>query len=85
MKVASMEGQILYQVLAPENSLVEISHLAAQVAEVPIAFVTYIDADYHWLKAQVGIDQNPKLYVDFVKLVLSLPEYQAWGSDNGGL
>jgi PAS domain S-box-containing protein len=85
MKVASMEGQILYQVLAPENSLVEISHLAAQVAEVPIAFVTYIDADYHWLKAQVGIDQNPKLYVDFVKLVLSLPEYQVWGSDDGEL
>ena len=40
----------------PERDLDEIVELAASICEVPISFVSFVDADRQWLKAKTGLD-----------------------------
>ncbi len=39
----------------PEPDFDEIAHLAAQICQVPIAAITFIDSERQWFKAKVGI------------------------------
>ena len=47
-----MEVKSLYHILASETSFEEIVDLAADIAETPIAFISFIDCNYLWLKSQ---------------------------------
>ncbi|MBW3586940.1 MAG: hypothetical protein KY448_14180, partial [Cyanobacteria bacterium 0813] len=58
----------LYQLLgsAPEVCLDNLVGLAAQIGRTPIAFLSLIDGNRHWLKSQLGIDQTlADSYLDF--------------------
>ncbi|MEG3858176.1 GAF domain-containing protein [Microcoleus sp. herbarium12] len=50
----------LYQLLgsAPEACFDDLVGLAAQMARTPIAFLSLIDANGHWLKSLLGIDRT---------------------------
>ncbi|MEC4888795.1 MAG: GGDEF domain-containing protein, partial [Nitrospira sp.] len=41
---------------APEASFDDLTALAAQICDVPIALVSLIDRQRQWFKAKVGID-----------------------------
>jgi two-component system cell cycle sensor histidine kinase/response regulator CckA len=41
---------------APELPFDEITRLAAQICEVPIAIVSFVDEDRLWLKSRIGVD-----------------------------
>ncbi len=71
-----MDGQLLYQVLAPESSFEELAILAARIAKVPVAFISFMDAEHQWLKSKVGFDKNKHRYLDFVETVVSMSENQ---------
>ena len=47
-----------YQILdtLPQQAYDDISYLAAQICETPIALVSLVDADRQWFKAKVGIE-----------------------------
>ena len=49
-----------YQILdtAPEQDFDDIVALAAQICEVQVATITFLDQTRSWIKAKVGIDQN---------------------------
>ncbi|WP_445240239.1 hypothetical protein [Microcoleus vaginatus] len=58
----------LYQLLGsdPEVCLDNLVGLAAQISRTPIAFLSLIDGNRHWLKSQLGIDQTlADSYLDF--------------------
>ncbi|MGK7923592.1 MAG: PAS domain S-box protein [Trichodesmium sp.] len=65
-----MEVKSLFQVLSPETSFEEMVDLAAQIAETPIAFISFVDSNYLWLKSQIGLNQKHDSYLDFVKVIL---------------
>ncbi|NES67543.1 MAG: hypothetical protein F6K24_21035 [Okeania sp. SIO2D1] len=65
-----MEVKSLYHLLALETSFEETVELAANIAEAPIAFISFIDSNYIWLKSQIGIHQKKNDYLDFVKVIL---------------
>ncbi|GGA50224.1 PAS domain S-box protein [Okeania sp. KiyG1] len=66
-----MEVKSLYHLLALETSFEETVELAANIAEAPIAFISFMDSNYIWLKSQIGIHQKKNDYLDFVKAILS--------------
>jgi GAF domain-containing protein len=39
-----------------EESFEDLAHVAAEICAVPVAFVSFIDADRQWFKARVGIE-----------------------------
>jgi diguanylate cyclase (GGDEF)-like protein len=47
-----------YDVLdsAAEVSFDDITHLAAQICDMPIALITFVDGDRQWFKAKVGLE-----------------------------
>jgi two-component system, NtrC family, sensor kinase len=50
----------LYHILgsAPEACFDDLVGLASQLCGTPIAFLSFIDANCHWLKSQVGLDRT---------------------------
>ncbi|NEO53890.1 MAG: PAS domain S-box protein [Okeania sp. SIO3B5] len=66
-----MEVKSLYHLLALETFFEETVELAANITEAPIAFISFMDSNYIWLKSQIGIHQKKNDYLDFVKTVLS--------------
>ncbi|MGD1704093.1 PAS domain S-box protein [Dapis sp. BLCC M229] len=69
-----MEVKSLYQVLATETSFLEMAELAAYIAETPIAFISFRDSNYLWLKSQTGINNNKDRYLNFVEVILGSSE-----------
>ncbi|MDJ0518881.1 MAG: PAS domain S-box protein [Trichodesmium sp. MO_231.B1] len=69
-----MEVKSLYQVLATETSFPEMAELAAYIAETPIAFISFRDSNYLWLKSQTGINNNKDRYLHFVEVILGSSE-----------
>lgn len=57
-EVARLEALYQYQVLdtAPESAFDDLTLLAAQICDVPIALVSLVDADRQWLKSSVGLE-----------------------------
>lgn len=47
-----------YQILdtAPESSFDDLVHLAVQISDAPIAWISLIDADRQWFKSKVGFE-----------------------------
>ncbi|MGD1804536.1 PAS domain S-box protein [Dapis sp. BLCC M126] len=66
-----MEVKSLYQLLATQTSFVEMAELAAHIAETPIAFISFRDDKYFWLKSQTGINNKNNGYLNFVEVILS--------------
>ncbi|NEP42596.1 MAG: hypothetical protein F6K35_26585, partial [Okeania sp. SIO2H7] len=69
-----MDGKLLYQVLAPESSFEELTILAARIAKVPVAFISFMNGENQWLKSKVGFSKNKHLYLDFVETIISNSE-----------
>ncbi|MEB3339563.1 PAS domain S-box protein [Okeania sp.] len=63
-----MEVKSLYQVLSMETSFAEIAELAADIAETPIAFISFRDSNYLWFKSQID-NNNQDEYLNFVQQV----------------
>ncbi|OCR01830.1 histidine kinase [Oscillatoriales cyanobacterium USR001] len=66
--VFRLEDLRLYQLLdsAPEASFDDLTLLAAQICQAPIAFISFIDANHQWLKSQIGISEGTAhRYLDF--------------------
>ncbi|MEG4110468.1 MULTISPECIES: GAF domain-containing protein [unclassified Microcoleus] len=59
-KVFKLHNIDLYQLLgsAPDACLDNLVGLAAQISRTPIAFLSLIDGNRHWLKSQLGIDRT---------------------------
>ena len=59
-KVFKLHNIDLYQLLgsAPEVCLDNLVGLAAMICRTPIAFLSLIDGNRHWLKSQLGIDRT---------------------------
>ncbi|MEP6541074.1 GAF domain-containing protein [Microcoleus vaginatus GB1-A2] len=76
----------LYQLLgsAPEVCLDNLVGLAAQIGRTPIAFLSLIDGNRHWLKSQLGIDRTlADSYLDFCDRALDrTPEKFAVASNS---
>ncbi|MDF0555463.1 PAS domain S-box protein [Kamptonema sp. UHCC 0994] len=67
-KVFRLDDLRLYQLLgsAPEASFDDLTILAANLCQAPIAFISFIDANHQWLKSEVGIDKGTAhRYLDF--------------------
>ncbi|MEG5159190.1 GAF domain-containing protein [Microcoleus sp. AT3-A2] len=76
----------LYQLLgsAPEACLDNLVGLAAQLSRTPIAFLSLIDGNRHWLKSQLGIDQTlVDRYLNFcARAINQIPEEFAQRSNS---
>ncbi|MEG4148109.1 GAF domain-containing protein [Microcoleus sp. Pol12B5] len=76
----------LYQLLgsAPEACLDNLVGLAAQISRTPIAFLSLIDGNRHWLKSQLGIDQTlVDRYLNFcARAINQIPEEFAQRSNS---
>ncbi len=59
-KVFELSHIDLYQLLGsdPESCFDDLIGLAAQMSGTPIAFLSLIDANRHWLKSQLGVDRT---------------------------
>ncbi|MBE9093472.1 GAF domain-containing protein [Tychonema sp. LEGE 07203] len=67
-KVFELHNIDLYQLLgsAPEACFDDLVGLAAQMSQTPIACLSLIDANRHWLKSQLGIDRTlTRCYLNF--------------------
>jgi hypothetical protein len=56
-----------YQILdtEPEMSFDDLTHLAAQICQAPIALVSFVDQNRQWFKSRVGLE--------LLGLLLSVP------------
>ncbi|MEG4205681.1 GAF domain-containing protein [Microcoleus sp. Pol7_A1] len=76
----------LYQLLGsdPEVCLDNLVGLAAHISRTPIAFLSLIDGNRHWLKSQLGFDRTlADSYLDFCDRALDrTPEEFAVGSNS---
>ncbi|MGF1494585.1 MAG: PAS domain S-box protein [Microcoleaceae cyanobacterium] len=45
--------------------------LTAQAAQVPVVFLSFVDATHHWLKSQVGFQAEAAQYLDFCNAILA--------------
>ncbi|MEG4515947.1 MULTISPECIES: GAF domain-containing protein [unclassified Microcoleus] len=85
-KVFKLHNIDLYQLLgsAPDACLDSLVGLAAQISRTPIAFLSLIDGNRHWLKSQLGIDRTlaPR-YLNFCARALDrTPEEFAQSSNS---
>ncbi|MEG4440587.1 GAF domain-containing protein [Microcoleus sp. AT9_B5] len=85
-KVFKLHNIDLYQLLgsAPDACLDNLVGLAAQIGRTPIAFLSLIDGNRHWLKSQLGIDRTlAHRYLNFCTRALDqIPEEFAVGSNS---
>ncbi|MEG4812106.1 GAF domain-containing protein [Microcoleus sp. F8-D3] len=85
-KVFKLHNIDLYQLLgsAPDACLDNLVGLAAQIGRTPIAFLSLIDGNRHWLKSQLGIDRTlAQRYLNFCARALDqIPEEFAVGSNS---
>ncbi|MEG4532311.1 GAF domain-containing protein [Microcoleus sp. D2_18a_D3] len=85
-KVFKLHNIDLYQLLgsAPDACLDNLVGLAAQLSRTPIAFLSLIDGNRHWLKSQLGIDRTlAHRYLNFCDRALDqIPEEFAVGSNS---
>ncbi|MEG3935070.1 GAF domain-containing protein [Microcoleus sp. T3_B1] len=85
-KVFKLHNIDLYQLLgsAPDACLDNLVGLAAQLSRTPIAFLSLIDGNRHWLKSQLGIDRTlAHRYLNFCARALDqIPEEFAVGSNS---
>ncbi|MBD1883362.1 GAF domain-containing protein [Microcoleus vaginatus] len=85
-KVFKLHNIDLYPLLgsAPEACLDNLVGLAAQISRTPIAFLSLIDGNRHWLKSQLGIDQSlAQRYLNFCARALdTISEEFAVGSNS---
>ncbi|MEG4170492.1 MULTISPECIES: GAF domain-containing protein [unclassified Microcoleus] len=85
-KVFKLHNIDLYQLLgsAPEGCLDNLVGLAALMGRTPIAFLSLIDGNRHWLKSQLGIDRTlAHRYLNFCARALEpTPEEFAVGSNS---
>lgn len=63
---------------APEASFDDLTRLATQIAQTPIAFISFIDGNQQWLKSQVGLGPEANLYLDFCNQAICW-ETEDWG------
>ncbi len=73
--VLSQESHHLTQVLNTVSDIPfdDLTHLAAHLAQTPIALITFRDTSHHWLKAQVGLVGTTHPYLNFCESVMTLP------------
>ncbi len=72
-KVFKLDRIDLYQIIGSgsEACFDDLVGLAAQMSGTPIALVSFMDSNGHWLKSQVGIDQAcNNSYLNFCALVI---------------
>ena len=69
-----MQVKSLDRLLATETAFVEMVELAANIAETPIAFISFRDYSYLWLKSQTGINKNKDSFLNFVEVILDSSE-----------
>ena len=72
-KVFELDNMNLYQILgsASEACFDDLAGLAAQMSRTPMAFVSLIDSNGHWLKSQVGLDRIfTHSYLNFCALAI---------------
>jgi len=85
-KVFEFHNIDLYQLLgsAPEACFDDLVGLAAQISHTPMAFLSLIDGNRHWLKSQLGIDQTlGHRYLNFcARAIDQTPEELAVGSNS---
>src|SRR6476469_9314596 len=86
-KVFKLHNIDLYQLLgcAPDACLDNLVGLAAQISRTPIAFLSLIDGNRHWLKSELGIDRTlAHRYLNFCTRALDkIPEeFAAWSNSN---
>lgn len=85
-KVFKLHNIDLYQLIGsdPEACLDSLVGLAALISRTPIAFLSLIDGNRHWLKSQLGIDQNlTQLYLNFCDSAINqIPEEFGVGSNS---
>ncbi len=57
-EVARLAALHQYQILdtPPEQGFDDLTRLAAQICETPMAFITLVDADRNWFKSKLGAD-----------------------------
>jgi len=57
-EAARLEALYQYQVLdtAPEPAFDHLTLLAAQICDVPIALISFVDGDRQWVKSRVGLE-----------------------------
>ncbi|MEG3906857.1 GAF domain-containing protein [Microcoleus sp. w1-18aA5] len=85
-KVFKLHNIDLYQLLGsdPEACLDSLVGLAAHISRTPIAFLSLIDGNRHWLKSQLGIDRTlAHRYLNFCARALDpTPEEFAQSSNS---
>jgi two-component system, NtrC family, sensor kinase len=72
-KVFKFDRIDLYQIIGSgsEACFDDLAGLAAQMSSTPIACVSFMDSNGHWLKSQVGIDQAcTQSYLNFCTLAI---------------
>jgi len=72
-KVFKLNNIDLYQILGSvsEPCFDDLAGLAAQMSGTPIAFVSFLDSNGHWLKSQVGVDKTfTHSYLNFCALAI---------------
>lgn len=73
-EAARLDALRLYQILDtdPETAFDDLTRLAAQICESPVAFITLVDSNRQWFKSKVGVDiaENP-LNVGFCPVVVA--------------
>lgn len=85
-KVFELRNIDLYQLLgsAPEACFDDLVGLAAQMSGTPIAFLSLIDGNRHWLKSQLGVDRTyAHRYLNFcARAIDQTPEEFAQNSNS---
>jgi len=70
----SPEGNNLSQVIHKfaEIPFDDLTHLASNLAQTPIALITFMDNSHQWLKSQVGLTGKIHLYLNFCEFIIEL-------------
>ncbi|MBA3442149.1 MAG: PAS domain S-box protein, partial [Pyrinomonadaceae bacterium] len=76
-EAARLEALRKYQILdtLPEQAFDDLTFLAAQTCDAPVALISFIDAEREWLKSKIGIDaaEFPR-YESFCTYAIQQPD-----------